>query len=97
MHVSLSIQFVKCECMDPSHREANIFTDPVGRNQPHSVWSHTGCSTLLSAGTTQTATLTDINTKTTDLLDTNSSNGWFSGKAGLEVAQNFFNTLKESM
>lgn len=85
------------ECMEPSHRETNIFTVPVGRNQSHSVWSHTGCSTLLSAGTIQTATRIRTHTKTTDLLYTNSSHGWFSGKAGLEVAQNFLHTLKENM
>lgn len=44
-----------------------------------------------------TQIIREINIKTTDLLYTNGSHGWFSGKAGLEVAQNFLHTLKESM
>lgn len=90
--------------MEPSHREPDAFAGPVGRNQPHSAWSRTGGSTLLSAGTIKTATRnnvkiqtlqseTQIKTQITDLLYTNSSHGWFSGEAGLEVAQDFLYTL----
>ncbi len=38
----------------------------------------------------------ETNTQITDLLYTNSSHGWFSGEAGLEVAQDFLHTLTEN-
>lgn len=95
--------------MGPSHREPDAFTGPVGRNQSRSVWSRTCCSTLLSAGTIKTATHThtnksdksyiqwDTQTQVTDLLYTNSSHGWFSGEAGLQVAQDFLHTLSKKL
>lgn len=51
--------------------------------------NHTDCHT-------HTQIIRDMNTKTTDLLYTNCSHGWFSGKAGLKVAQNFLHALKEA-
>lgn len=91
--------------MEPSHRKPDAFTGPVGRNQHHSVWSQASCNTLLSAGTKTTATHCPTphlqkkhikyNKNITDLLHTNCSHGWFSGEAGLQVAQNFLYTLTQ--
>lgn len=36
-----------------------------------------------------------MNKNITDLLHTNCSHGWFSGEAGLQVAQNFLHTLTQ--
>lgn len=81
--------------MEPSHRETEDFTGPVGRNQPRSVWSSTR-STLLSAGTKDchtkpTATTSHI----TDLLHAHGRHGRLSGETGLEVAQDFLHTLSK--
>lgn len=83
--------------MEPSHRETEDFTGPVGRNQPRSVWSSTR-STLLSAGTKDCHTKpTAITSHITDLLHAHSSHGWFSGETGLEVAQDFLHTLSKQV
>ena len=51
-------------------QKTNAFTVSVGRNQYHSVWGHTRCSTLLSAGTIQTThTFRTLTQQITDLLD----------------------------
>ena len=51
-------------------------------------WNHKDCHTLSKKKKKQDKQITD-------LLYTHNSHGWFSGEAGLEVAQEFLHTLTE--
>jgi len=85
--------------VEPSHREPDDFTGPVGRNQPHSVWRRAGCGTWLSTAATEELPHTHTHahghthTDTADLLYTERGHGGFPQEAGLEVAQDLLHTL----
>lgn len=55
-------------------------------------WNQNNCHTLPHSPPPKNK---HMNKNITDLLHTNCSHGWFSGEAGLQVAQNFLHTLTE--